>query len=168
MSDLQKCVFLDRDGVINKERTDYVKNILELEIFSEITESIKKLKINGFLVIIITNQSAINRGLTSHEDIEKIHNAIQVFLKQNNTFVDGFYYCPHRPDENCDCRKPKPGLILRAAKERKIDLTKSWMVGDNESDLKAGISAGCKVKKVDSKNKLDSIVKDILNLEHIT
>jgi len=165
MINLKKCVFLDRDGVINKERSDYVKNISELEIFLEITEPIKKLKENGFLVIVITNQSAINRGLISHEDIEKIHQKIQKYLQENNTFVDGFYYCPHKPDENCDCRKPKPGLILKAAKERKIDLAKSWMVGDNESDLEAGISAGCKVKKVDSKNELHSIVKNILSLE---
>ena len=110
MNNLYKTVFLDRDGIINKNRPDYVKTIDELEIL-EVAESIKKLKDNGFLVVVISNQSAINRGLTNHENVKQIHSTIQEYLKKNGTKIDAFYYCPHRPDEDCDCRKPKPGLF---------------------------------------------------------
>lgn len=144
----RKAIFLDRDGVVNKNRRDYVKNISELEILPNVSESIKKLKDFGFLVLVITNQSAINRGMTSHEDLEKIHETIQMYLKTNETFIDAFYYCPHKPEENCVCRKPKPGLLIKAAKELKIDLRSSWMIGDQDSDVEAGDLAGCNSIKI--------------------
>ena len=109
-----KTVFLDRDGVINQERSDYVKSISELEIYPNVAKNIKLLKDAGFLVIVITNQSAVNRGIVTHETINQIHNSIQDHLKKYGTFLDGFYYCPHTPNENCNCRKPKPGLLQQA------------------------------------------------------
>jgi D,D-heptose 1,7-bisphosphate phosphatase len=157
----RKAIFLDRDGVINKNRSDYVKNISELEIFPNIAELIKKLKDFGFLVIVITNQSAINRGLTTHKNINKIHQAIQNFLQKKETSIDSFYYCPHRPDENCICRKPKPGLIIQASNELKIDLNSSWMIGDNDSDIKSGELAGCNSIKINSTFNLDDAVNMI-------
>ena len=161
----RKAIFLDRDGVINQNRHDYVKDISELKILSIIPESIKKFKLLGFLVIVVTNQSAINRGLTSHENVNKIHQTINDFLKKNKTSIDAFYYCPHTPNENCICRKPKPGLIMQASNDFKIELKSSWMIGDNDSDVKAGKSAGCNSIKLYSNFRLldavNMIVKSI-------
>jgi len=124
---MNKTVFLDRDGVINKKRDDYVKNTKELEVLLSLNTIIEKIKKRKFLVIIITNQSAINRGLTTHKKVQQIHEQIQSNL-QNENKIDGFFYCPHRPDENCKCRKPKTGLLEKAAKEFDIDFKKSWFI----------------------------------------
>lgn len=159
---MNKAIFLDRDGVINKERKDYVKTIDELEIFENISECISKLKKNNFLVIVITNQSAINRNLTTVKKIHEIHNEIQNNLKKFNTKIDAFYFCPHRPDENCVCRKPNSQLIIDASNDFKIDLTSSWMIGDNDSDVLAGLNAGCKGVKIDSNADLPNIVNQII------
>ena len=162
----RKAVFLDRDGVINKNRSNYVKNISELKILPNIPESIKKLKYFGFLVIVVTNQSAINRGLTSHENVNKIHQTIENFLKKNKTSIDAFYYCPHKPDENCICRKPKPGLIIQASNDFKIELKSSWMIGDNDSDVKAGKLAGCNsIKLCSDFGLLDAVNMIIKSIE---
>ena len=162
MNNLYKTVFLDRDGIINKNRPDYVKTIDELEIL-EVAESIKKLKDNGFLVVVISNQSAINRGLTNHENVKQIHSTIQEYLKKNGTKIDAFYYCPHRPDEDCDCRKPKPGLFKKAIAELKIDPKSSWLVGDRDSDIQAGQSVGCKTIKIAENARLNEAIQRILN-----
>ncbi len=153
-----KAVFFDRDGVLNKERKDYVKSISELKIFPYIGNAIKKLQSSGFLTIVITNQSAINRGLTSTENINAIHLTIQDFLKDFETKISHFYFCPHKPDENCSCRKPKSDLFFQAAKEFDISLKTSWMIGNNDSDIIAGNNAGCTSIKINSKSEfLDSI-----------
>ena len=159
----KKAVFLDRDGVINKERKDYVKNISELEIFHGIAELIKRLKDAGLLVIVITNQSAVNRGKTSQKNIEKIHNKIQDYLNRNETSIDGFYFCPHRPDEGCNCRKPKPGLVIKAANEFKIDLKNSWMIGDSDSDVIVAQKVGCNALKIGNSITFENAVDKILN-----
>ena len=158
-----KTIFLDRDGVINKERSDYVKSISELEIFPNVAKNVELLKNAGFLVVIITNQSAINRGLITHEMVSQIHGSIQNYLKANGTYVDGFFYCPHKPDENCNCRKPKSGLLNKAILELNIDVNSSWMIGDNDSDIEASISIGCKAIKIDNNFSLDNAVDKILN-----
>lgn len=159
-------MFLDRDGVINRERHDYVKTADELEIFPNVMECIKLLKDAGFYIIVITNQSAINRGLTSHKNVESIHNTIQQYLRQYGTSIDSFYYCPHRPDENCTCRKPKSGLILKAASDFNIDLSLSWMIGDNDSDMKAAESVGCKGLKIGKDLKLSDAIIKVLESKH--
>ena len=158
----KSAIFLDRDGVINKNRDDYVKNVSELEIFSFIHYPIKNLKELGFQIIVITNQSAINRGLTSHRNVKEIHDSINDFLKKNDTSIDYFYYCPHSPHENCLCRKPKPGLLFQAANELDIDLHSSWMIGDRDSDIIAGKSAGCKTIKIKSDMTLEDAVKILM------
>ncbi|TSA16927.1 MAG: D-glycero-beta-D-manno-heptose 1,7-bisphosphate 7-phosphatase [Nitrosopumilales archaeon] len=163
MNKPNKAIFLDRDGVINKERSTYVKTVSELEIFSGVASAVKKLKDAGFLVIIVTNQSAVNRGLTNHDNVNDIHFNIQEYFRKNDTFIDGFYYCPHRPDENCSCRKPKPGLLLKAAEELKIDLQSSWMIGDSDSDIQAAKLAGCKSIKINAETSLTSAIQTILS-----
>ena len=140
---MSRAVFLDRDGVINKERKNYVKNLEEFEIFNGVSKAIKILKEKNFLVIIITNQSAINRNLLTKDKLDEIHNHLQEILKKDNTSFDAIYYCPHKPEENCDCRKPKPGLLLRAAKDHKIDLKNSFFIGDSITDIEAANAAGC-------------------------
>jgi histidinol-phosphate phosphatase family protein len=157
-----KAVFLDRDGVLNKNRDDYVKSTKELEIFANIGKEILKLKMKGFLIIVITNQSVINRKIITIKELEEIHLTIQKFLIKSKTSIDKFYFCPHRPDENCDCRKPKPGLILQAINEFSIDVSKSWMVGDSKTDIQAGEKAGCKtifLKKNDSFTNILKIIE---------
>ena len=162
MSKLHKTIFLDRDGIINKNREDYVKTVKEL-IILDIAHYIKKLKDNGFLIVVITNQSAINRGLTTHQNIETIHATIQEYLKLYGTQIDAFYYCPHRPDENCFCRKPQPGLLKKAVKDLNIDLKSSWMIGDRDSDIEAARRIGCKFIKMSEKLSLKDAVEIILN-----
>jgi D-glycero-D-manno-heptose 1,7-bisphosphate phosphatase len=160
---MNKAIFLDRDGVINKERKDYVKTIDELEIFENISWCIQQLKKNNYLVIVITNQSVINRGLINTKKIDEIHAEIQRYLTKFNTKIDAFYFCPHRPDENCFCRKPNPGLILQASNDFNIDLKSSWMIGDNESDMLSGQNAGCRTIKLNHQKDLISSINHILN-----
>jgi histidinol-phosphate phosphatase family protein len=157
-----KSVFLDRDGVLNKNKDDYVKHISELEIFPFISESIKKLQSVGFKIIVITNQSAINRGLMTEKHLNEIHAKIQSFLIQHNTKIDYFYYCPHTPTENCSCRKPKAGLLLKAIDDFSIDVNNSWFIGDRDSDIQAGQSVGCKTLKIQNNFNLEKAVNLIL------
>ena len=163
MSNQHKAIFLDRDGVINKNKDDYVKTVEELEIFPDIEIPLQKLKKANFLLVIITNQSAINRGLTSHEKIKDIHLKLEKYLEKNGVSIDKIYYCPHKPDEGCECRKPKPGLLYEAIKELQINPKLSWIIGDNESDIVAGKVIGCKTIKIDQNTNLEKAVEIILN-----
>jgi len=139
-----KAVFLDRDGVINEERKDYVKNLDEFIILKGVSKAIKLLKEKNFLVIIVTNQSGVNRKLLTKDMLNEIHNHLQDILKKYDTICDAIYYCPHKPEENCNCRKPKPGLLLRAAEEHNIDMKNSFLIGDSMTDIEAADAAGCK------------------------
>ena len=151
-----KAVFLDRDGVINKKRNDYVKSVEELEIFPDSGELISKLKKMGYLIIIITNQSIINRGIITNLELKKIHMAIK-----EKCDIDKFYFCPHRPDENCDCRKPKSGLLVRAIEDFSINTSNSWMIGDCLTDIQAGEKVGCKTFLLKDNVSLSEAVKII-------
>ena len=160
-----KAIFLDRDGVINKNRDDYVKSTKELEIFSNIGKEILKLKMKGFLIIVITNQSVINRKIITIRELEEIHSTIQKFLIKSKTSIDKFYFCPHRPDENCNCRKPKAGMILQAINDFSINVSKSWMVGDSKTDIEAGEKAGCQTILLNEKDSFSKILKIIESKE---
>ena len=160
---MKKAIFLDRDGVINKERKDYVKSIKEFQILDDIPKAIKMLKNSGFLIIVITNQSAINRGLVKIETLNEIHDFLQQILKENNTSIDDFYFCPHRPDENCYCRKPNPGMLEKAAQEHDIDMNQSFLIGDSLSDIQAAQKAGCKGILLKQNQNLLKIVTDKIN-----
>ncbi|GEP65552.1 histidinol phosphate phosphatase [Clostridium beijerinckii] len=151
----QRAVFLDRDGTINRY-VGFLKNIDDLELIDGVDEAIKKINEKGYLAIVVTNQPVIARGEVSIQELEEIHNKMETLLGESGAYIDDIFFCPHHPDKGfdgekteykiiCDCRKPEPGMLLSAAKKYNIDLSKSWMVGDSESDMKAGISAGCNV-----------------------
>ena len=156
-----KAIFLDRDGVINEERKDYVKNLDEFIILKGVSKAIKLLKEKNFLVIIITNQSAINRKLLTNNGLDEIHNHLQDVLKNDDTICDAIYYCPHKPEENCKCRKPKPGLLLRAAEEHSIDMKNSFLIGDSMTDIEAADMAGCKGILLKENESLLEIVENL-------
>ncbi len=158
-----KAVFLDRDGVINEERKDYVKDINEFKLIDDSLYAIKLLKEKKFLVIIITNQSAINRGFLTVKKLNEIHELLKTKLNELNTSIDGIYFCPHRPDENCICRKPNPELILKAAREYDIDLENSWMIGDSQKDILAGKNAKCNTILLKKNQKLTDIIKELVS-----
>lgn len=161
MNKQKKAIFLDRDGVINKKRDDYVKSVDELEIFQDVGDSILKLKEMGFLIIVVTNQSVINRGIIAVEELEEIHLAIQQNLKEKHCSIDKFYFCPHRPDENCECRKPNPGLLLQAINDFCINASNSWMIGDCLTDIKAGEAVGCKTILMKEGDSFSEIIRKI-------
>jgi len=157
----RKAIFLDRDGVLNKRKSDYVKSIDELMIFPNIGKSIKKFNDNNFLVVVITNQSAINRGLATFQNIHKIHHKIEDEIFKSGAVIDKFYICPHRPNEFCECRKPKSGMLLKAISELKIDPKSSWMIGDSDTDIIAGKHVGCNTIKIENYVNLEIATKMI-------
>lgn len=157
----QKAVFLDRDGTINKY-VGFLRNIDDFELIDGVAEAIKRINESGYLAIVVTNQPVIARGEVSFDELEQIHNKMETLLGKAGAYVDAIYYCPHHPDKgyegerselkfDCECRKPKPGMILKAAEDFNIELSQSWMVGDGENDVNAGINAGCKTALVCSK-----------------
>jgi D-glycero-D-manno-heptose 1,7-bisphosphate phosphatase len=133
----QKAVFLDRDGVINKRRDDYVKSIKEFVFLPNVVRSIKKLNKEGYLIIVITNQSVVNRGIITKNELDNIHFHMIHELKKKSCVIDKVYFCPHKPDENCQCRKPRLGMIKQAVEDFNIDISSSWMIGDSDSDIEA-------------------------------
>jgi len=145
---LRPAVYLDRDGTINVEK-DYLYKIEDFEFIPGAPEAIKRLKDAGFLVVVVTNQSGVARGYYTLEDVERLHVYLSTCLVKYNAAVDGYYVCPHHPDEgsgeltmDCACRKPKPGMLLDAAADLGVDLHRSWMVGDKVADVEAGSEAG--------------------------
>lgn len=150
----QKAVFLDRDGTINKY-VGFLRSEDEFELLPGVSEAIKKINESGYLAVVVTNQPVIARGEVSFEKMNVIHKKMETLLGKEGAYLDGIYFCPHHPHSgyegeikelkiDCDCRKPKPGMLLKASRDLNIDLNKSFMVGDGENDIKAGKSAGCK------------------------
>ena len=150
----QKAVFLDRDGTINKY-VGFLRDIDEFELLDGVAGAIKKINASGYLAIVVTNQPVIARGEVSFEELERIHNKMETLLGKEGAYLDGIYFCPHHPHKgyegerpelkfDCDCRKPKPGMLMNAAQDFNIDLAKSWMIGDGENDIRAGQNAGCR------------------------
>lgn len=149
----QKAVFLDRDGTINKY-VGFLRDIDQFELIDGVAEAIKKINNSGYLAIVVTNQPVIARGEVTFGELEEIHNKMETLLGLEGAYLDAIYFCPHHPHKgyegevpelkfDCDCRKPKPGMLLQAAKDFNIDLSQSYMVGDSESDVLAGENAGC-------------------------
>lgn len=147
---LQAAVFLDRDGTINIEK-DYLYRTSDFEFITGAPEAIARLKQAGFLVIVVTNQSGVARGYFEESDVHLLHDFMQRELARFDCAIDAFYLCPHHPEHgqgaykvDCACRKGQPGMLLQAAAEHGIDLSRSFMVGDKLADVEAGRAAGCR------------------------
>lgn len=138
-----RAVFLDRDGTIARD-VHYCRRPEDFELLPAVPEAIKHLNESGFKVVVITNQSGIARSYFTEEMLARIHQKMKQELAKGGAWVDGIYYCPHHPDDGCDCRKPKTALFLQAAKELHIDLSRSFVVGDMQMDVDAGKALGCK------------------------
>jgi D-glycero-D-manno-heptose 1,7-bisphosphate phosphatase len=138
-----KVVFLDRDGVINHDSSDYIKSWSEVRFIPGSLSAIKTLNDAGFTVMIITNQSAVHRKMISMDELARIHREIQRAAFAEGGRITDVFFCPHLPDEGCACRKPSPGMIRRARERYPIDLEKSFMVGDSAKDIECAKRAGC-------------------------
>lgn len=149
----QKAIFLDRDGTINR-LVGFLRQAEEFELLPDAAEAIRRINGSGYLAIVITNQPVIARGEVTWQELRQIHDKMETLLGREGAYVDGLYFCPHHPHKgyageipelkiDCDCRKPKPGMLLQAAQEFNIDLKQSWMIGDSENDILAGRAAGC-------------------------
>ena len=139
----KKFIILDRDGVINEDSDDYVKSAEEWFPIPGSLEAIAKLKKADYTVVIATNQSGIGRGLFGFEEFEEMCEKMDVMLDQVEGYIDGIFLCPHTPEDDCDCRKPLPGMFEQIAGEFDIDLTGVPVVGDSLRDLQAGQAVGC-------------------------
>lgn len=137
---MYRAIFLDRDGVLIENRPEYVLRWPDVKILPNAIQALARLQ--GYKVVIVTNQSAVGRGLMTLETANDINRKLMEVIRENNGQVDGIYMCPHTPVEQCNCRKPNPGLLLQAARDLSLDLNHSWMIGDAWSDLLAGHAAG--------------------------
>ena len=178
LTNKQKAIFLDRDGTINKY-VGFLRNIDDFELIEGAAEAIKLINQSGYLAIVVTNQPVIARGEVSWEELNEIHEKMATLLGKEGAYVDGIYICPHHPDKgfegerpeykiDCDCRKPKPGLLLQAAKDFNIELSESYMLGDSHRDVEAGENAGVKKSiliKENNENGLLSIINEIIKDE---
>mgnify|MGYP002696616808 FL=1 len=167
----QKAIFLDRDGTINKY-VGFLRKVEQFELLNGVSKAIKEINQSEYLAVVVTNQPVIARGEVTYEGLQKIHNKMETLLGKEGAYLDRIYYCPHHPNSGfegeikelkveCDCRKPKLGLLLQAERDLNIDLEQSWMIWDSDSDILAGEAAGCKTIKIKEGGLFDA-VKDIL------
>lgn len=166
-----KAIFLDRDGTLNIDY-GYVKSPSEIVLFDGVPEALKKLKEHGFILIVVTNQSGVVRGLMTENDVIKVNEHINNILKEKvNIQIDKFYYCPYHPDyspiELSDCRKPSPKMVLKAVEEFNIDLSKSYFIGDTISDMQCANNAAVykAIMVKTSKNSEHEKLKSVTNLK---
>ncbi len=137
-----EAIFLDRDGVLNKDSDDYIRSVEDVNVYPFVSKTLKKLTDMGLKIFITSNQSAISRGYFTEEVNGKIFEKVISDSEKDNGKITDFYYCPHLPTDNCNCRKPKPGMFLRAAKEYKFDIKNSVYVGDSVCDWQAAKNLG--------------------------
>jgi len=135
-------VFLDRDGVVNQNRADYVKDWSEVEFLPGAFDALRRLARTDFAIVLVTNQSVVGRGIISQEEAWDINRRMVETIRAQGGRVDGAYLCPHHPDEHCECRKPRPGMLLQAADELDLDLGRSYLIGDAVTDMQAAEAAG--------------------------
>jgi D-glycero-D-manno-heptose 1,7-bisphosphate phosphatase len=140
---VDKVIFLDRDGVINRDSANYIKSWAEFEFLPGSLEALALMHRAGYRLIVITNQSAVGRGYFPLTVLEEMHRRMGAAVAAAGGRIDDIFFCLHRPDENCACRKPRPGLILQAQARHAIDLSQSVMVGDSAKDIQCGQNAGC-------------------------
>ncbi|BCD62727.1 D-glycero-D-manno-heptose 1,7-bisphosphate phosphatase [Nitratiruptor sp. YY08-26] len=158
---MQRALFLDRDGVINED-TGYVGKIENFHFIDGVFEALKKAQKRGFLLIVITNQSGIGRGYYTLQDFQELSNYMVEELRKRGIEITDIFFCPHAPEENCSCRKPKPAMILEAAKKHNIDLQRSFMVGDKQSDIEAARNAGVGKAILLCDKKLIDVIEEIV------
>ena len=172
LSQHQRAIFLDRDGTINKYK-GFLTNPEDFELLPGVAETIRTINHSGYLCIVVSNQPVIARGDCTFEELQTIHDKMETLLGKEGAFVDGIYFCPHHPDKgfkgelpeykiDCDCRKPKAGLLLQAAKDWNIDLSQSYMIGDSDRDVEAGQNAGCKASILLANYDLNATINNIL------
>ncbi len=170
----QKAIFLDRDGVINKH-IGFLRHIDDFELIEGVSDAIRHINQSGYLAIVVTNQPVIARGEVTWDELHEIHRKMETLLGKEGAYIDGLYICPHHPDKGfegerpeykfvCECRKPKPGMLLQAAHDFNIDLSKSYMIGDSQSDIEAGKNAGCKESILIGTNLRDILGKTIVQI----
>ena len=169
----QKAIFLDRDGTIN-EYVGFLRNIDDFRLIEGASDAIKMINQSGYLAIVVTNQPVIARGEVTVSQLDEIHNKMETLLGAYGAYVDAIYYCPHHPHKgyageipelkiDCNCRKPKAGMLFQAAKDFNIDLSASWMVGDGENDLLCGRNGDCKTAIIGDDSRADVCGKDLKN-----
>ncbi len=157
----RRCVFIDRDDTIAKD-VPYCDSPDKFHLFPGVPEQIKRLNDAGFLVLMITNQSGIGRGYFTEDTLKKIHEKMTSEIESAGGHLDAIYYCPHRPDENCQCRKPKTLMGERAVKDFDVDVSESYMIGDSDADMAFGKNLGCRTLRVDSDFRFGDAVGRIL------
>ena len=145
-----KAIFLDRDGVLNRKAPEgsYITSWEQFELLPGVIEAVRQLRGAGFTVVVVTNQRGVAFGRMSRVELEDIHARLRALFTAQGAPLDAIYCCTHDVTDACPCRKPAPGMLLQAARERQIDLQRSWMIGDSDSDIEAGKRAGCRTVKV--------------------
>jgi len=156
---MKRAVFLDRDGTLNYDSREYIKDLSEFRLFPNTVTALKKIQAAGFELIVISNQACIAKGLTTVEAVEEIHKYLKITLAEAGVELSDIYYCPHHPDENCDCRKPRIGNVLRASREHNLDLAGSFFIGDSTRDVETGHTAGCRTIFVQSGVRSNSLME---------
>lgn len=146
-----RAVFLDRDGTVNINKPEYVYKIEDFKFAPGAIPALQKLSKTDYKIVILTNQSGVGKGYFKDEDLKKLHQWMLGKLRKKGIRIDKIYYCPHQPEDNCSCRKPKIGMLLKAVKDFGINLSKSWMIGDDEKDIIAGREANIKTIKIGKK-----------------
>jgi D-glycero-D-manno-heptose 1,7-bisphosphate phosphatase len=164
---MNKAVFLDRDGVINRKAPEdqYVTTWEEMHFLPDVSKAISLLNRAGLRVIVVSNQRCVAKGLMSAAALESMHQRMLAELAAEGAKIDEIYYCPHEKYPPCSCRKPAAGLLLSAARAHDVDLSASWMIGDSEADVQAGKRAGCRTARVlssDDAAPQHSVISDIV------
>lgn len=138
---MKPCLFIDRDGTLIEER-NYLSDPEQVALIPGAAEAVRMAREAGWLVVVLTNQSGVGRGYFSLSDVERVNRRIEQLLEREGAGLDGIFVCPHAPEENCPCRKPRPGLVEEAARQLPVDLARSWMVGDKTADIELARNAG--------------------------
>ena len=162
MSTKNKAVFLDRDGVLNQEMGDYVCRLQDFHILNNF-DALKTLQSRGYLLIVATNQGGLAKGWYTEDELTKMHDYLKAEYKKHGVLITDIFYCPHHPDftGDCDCRKPKPGLLLQGIEKYNVDPAKSFFIGDRERDIEAATAAGVKGILIDSDQPLSEVLEMI-------
>jgi histidinol-phosphate phosphatase family protein len=158
--DRKRAAFVDRDDTIIAD-VKYCDDPSEVHLLAGAAEGLRLLSQAGYFVVIVTNQSGVGRGYFDDVQLGAVHARLREELRANGADYDALYYCPHLPEDNCSCRKPRPGLLLRAASELSLDLNSSYMIGDNERDIEAGKTAGTSTVLVRAGKKISKKLHEV-------